>query len=38
LQIEFSLLSAGDALFEFDTTGADEAFKRIQCAAPRNRN
>jgi len=38
LRIEFSLPSAGDALLEFDTTGASEAFSRIQCARPRTQN
>jgi hypothetical protein len=38
LRIEFSLPSAGDALIEFDTTGAKEAFSRIQCAKPRMQN
>jgi len=38
LQIEFSLPSAGTTLIEFDTTGAREAFNRIQCASPRTRN
>lgn len=35
LRIEFSLPSAGDALIEFDTTGASEAFSRIRCDRPR---
>jgi hypothetical protein len=38
LRIEFSLPSAGDALIEFDTTGASEAFSRIQCVKPRPQN
>jgi hypothetical protein len=38
LRIEFSLPSAGDALLEFDTTGASEAFSRIQCVRPRTQN
>ena len=38
LRIEFSLPSAGDALIEFDTTGASEAFSRIQCVRPRTHN
>jgi hypothetical protein len=38
LRIEFSLRSAGEALIEFDTTGAGEAFSRIQCAKTRTRN
>ncbi len=38
LRIEFSLPSAGDALIEFDTTGASEAFSRIQCAKSRTQN
>jgi hypothetical protein len=32
LRIEFSLPWAGAALIEFDTTGANEAFRRIQCS------
>jgi hypothetical protein len=35
LRIEFSLPSAGDALIEFDTTGASDAFSRLQCVRPR---
>ncbi|HXX09080.1 MAG TPA: hypothetical protein VEJ43_13540 [Pseudolabrys sp.] len=31
LRIEFSLPWAGAALIEFDTTGANEAFRRIPC-------
>lgn len=38
LRIEFSLPSAGDALIEFDTTGASEAFSRIQCVGPRTKS
>jgi hypothetical protein len=38
LQIEFNLPSAGDSLIEFDTTGASEAFSRIQCGKPRMKN
>ena len=38
LRIEFSLASAGDTLIEFDTTGASEAFSRIQCVRPRTQN
>jgi hypothetical protein len=38
LQIEFKLPSAGDALFEFDTTGASDAFSRIQCMRSRTKN
>ena len=38
LRIEFSLPSAGDTLIDFETTGANEAFRRIQCATPRMEN
>jgi hypothetical protein len=38
LRIEFSLPSAGDALIEFDTSGATGAFSRIQCARPRTQS
>lgn len=38
LRIEFSLPSAGDALIEFDTTGASNAFSRVQCVRPRTQN
>ncbi len=38
LRIEFNLPSAGDALLEFDTTGASEAFSHIQCLRPRTQN
>ncbi len=38
LQIEFNLPSAGDALIEFDTTRASEAFSRIQCGKRRTQN
>ena len=38
LHIEFSLPSAGATLIEFDTTGASEAFSRIQCVRPRTQN
>jgi hypothetical protein len=33
LHIEFSLPWAGHALIEFDTTGTDEAFRRIACGS-----
>jgi hypothetical protein len=33
--IEFSFSSAGATLLEFDTSGAIEAFDRIQCVRPR---
>ena len=33
LHIEFNLPWAGHALIEFDTTGADEAFRRISCGS-----
>ncbi len=35
LRIEFNLPWAGDALIEFDMSGASEAFSRIQCTRPR---
>jgi len=38
LHIEFNLPWAGHALIEFDTTGADEAFRRIPCSGHKRVN
>jgi len=35
LHIEFNLPWAGHSLLEFDTTGANVAFRRIQCGSPK---
>ena len=37
LRVEFSLPWAGHTLLEFDTAGANEAFRRISCSGPKSK-